>query len=434
VLPNLVRRDKWLRNPPKLGATTVEVEDWPGGLKRLRFRPAHGGQPVGEELLRLDVEVLGLTLRDHMHFTEEDRIARLLADLFKAHTLKMHENKVGQLKAKVAAIKDALSIQPDGDVAKNYRKQLRYTREQIDAEHAAQKIRETQMRELWNKIKFLRSQQGFNGAAIKMAWQKKHVDIGKEQEELKAEIAERVQEQRDELDAKIREYNARIEKLEALKGEKESKRTEALSKSDAASAARYASAIKKLDSRVNKLQRMVPSITGFNEEKQTSMMMEAYKNIRTHMPGEPYLVPVMLQDPIDDLKDCPAQEKSRRAVVKGVTYHVRVELDGQLIKNARSPHMPMVRPMPNCLIARLPSQLLDRSLAHCTNMSRSRLPPGPLSSSRIVSPSLLWCLPDRSTCTLLKGRAFRRNVWGVCLFLFRGVEGCYRRESHRTTT
>lgn len=371
VLPDAVRREGWLRNPPRKGGTASDVDQWPGGLIRRRRqhtglpmstalskegvstaswwgpiffapKPLGGSHSTGEALLRLDVEVLSLTFRDHSNYTEEDRVARLLSDLYKAYTIKITEGKIDHLKHKIDAIKVALGeAAPDGETAKNYRKELREVREMVDQEHGEQKQRERQLREVWNKLKYLRKEvQKFNGAAIKMAWRSKKVDAAAEQAALDTEMDERVGELRAEYDARLGEFDSRIEKLEALKVDKEEKRTAAATGHDPAKEARYASAIKKLDSRLNQLRRSTPAVKGFDDEEQRSKLMERYEALHTRMPGEPWLVPVMMQDPIDDLKDTNEEERLRRARVKATSFHVKLELDGQELKH-RSPSMAM---------------------------------------------------------------------------------------------
>ena len=363
VLPDQVRREGWLRNPPRKGATASEVDMWPGGLDRRRRQhngvpmdtvlsregvstaawwkpilcipaPLGGHQSTGEALLRLDVEVLSLTFRDHSHYTEEDRQARLLSDLYKAYMTKLGEGKIEHLKRKVDAIKVALGeAAPDGETAKSYRKELREVREMMDQEHAEQKQRERQLREVWNKLKYLRKEQRYNGAAIKMAWRNKKVDKAAEEEALEAEINERVDELRAEYDSKVGEFSSRIEKLEALKLEKTEKRTTAATSHDPAKERRYASAIKKLDSRLKQLRRSTPAVKGFDEKEKYRELMDKYQAVHTRMPSEPFLVPVMLQDPIDDLNKTNAEERERRARVKATSFYVKLELDRQELKH-----------------------------------------------------------------------------------------------------
>ena len=370
VLPDQVRREGWLRNPPRRGATASEVDQWPGGLSRGRIQhtgplmstavtspgvsvpawwkpifcilpPLGGQQSIGEAVLRLDVEVLNLSFRDHSYYTEEDRVARLLSDLFKHHTAESTAGKIELLKAKVDAIKTALGgVPPDGEAAKSYRRELRESREKMDEEHRKNKDRERQLREEWNKLKYLRKQQNFNGAAIKMAWKNRKVDEAKEQEELEHEIDERLGELRDEYEAKLEGFTSRIEKLDALRTEKEEKRTLASSQSDSKSADRYALAIKKLDSRLKKLREAVkeipgssPGQEGFDDEGQRKALLDNYEAVHTRMPGEPLLVPVVLEDSIDDTDKCPAEEQSRRQRLKSTSFHVRLELNGEELKD-----------------------------------------------------------------------------------------------------
>lgn len=372
VLPEQVRREGWLRNPPRKGATGSDAEQWPKGgthqVRRLHAgvpmqtvfasregvssfawwkpifnipRPLGGPQSTGEALLCLDVEVLSLHFRDHQHYTEEDRVARLLSELYKTYTMKVAEGKIDRLQRQVDAIKSALGeAAPDGETAKTYRKELREVRELMDQEHSEQKQRERQLREVWNKLKYLRRLQGFNGAAIKMKWRNKKVDQEAEKQAFEQEIDERLQELRAEYDMKVIEFSSRIEKLDAIKLEKMEKRTLAAASHDPAKEERYASAIKKLDSRLKHLRKSTPEVKGFDEQAKRAELMEKYKAARTRMPGEPHLIPVILQDPIDDLKDTNAAEKERRLRVKATSFYVKLELNDTMLKH-RSPSLPM---------------------------------------------------------------------------------------------
>lgn len=371
VLPDQVRREGWLRNPPRKGATIGDAEEWPkGGVTRqLKLfngaqmqtvlapegvstaawwkpifcvpRPLGGQQSIGEASLRLDVEVLSLSFRDHPNYTEEDRVARVLSELYKTNTMKAAEGQIQHLKRKVDAIKRALGeAAPDGETAKSYRKELKELRELIDQEHLDHKQRERQLREVWNKLKFLRKRQRFNGASIKMMWQSKKVDKQAEEEELELEINERLAELRADYESKVGEFSSRIEDLESIKLEKEAKRTLAASKSDLAKEQRYASAIKKLDSRLRKLRRSTPEVKGFDEDAKRAELLEKYQAVHPRMPGEPNFEPIILQDPIDDLKDTNAEEQERRARVKATKFYVRVELDGQMLPH-HSPSIAM---------------------------------------------------------------------------------------------
>ena len=299
-------------------------------------KPIGGQQSTGEALLRLDVEVLSLHFRDHQHYTEEDRVARVLAELYKTYTMKAAEGKLEHLQHKVDAIKMALGgAAPDGDTAKSYRKELREVRESMDQEHAEQKQRERQLRETWNKLKHLRRKQRFNGAAISMKWRNQRVDQEAEEAQLEQEITERLEELRAEYDSKVLEFSSRIEKLEAIKLEKMEKRTMAAAGHDPVKEDRYASAIRKLDSRLKQLRRSTPETKGFDETAKRAELMETFKAVRTRMPGEPHLVPVVLQDPIDDLKDTNEEEKERRARVKATSFYVKLELDGTCSSTVR---------------------------------------------------------------------------------------------------
>ena len=60
------------------------------------------------------------------------------------------------------------------------------------------------------------------------------------------------------------------------------------------------------------------------------------------MPGEPLLVPVVLEDSIDDTDKCPAEEQTRRQRLKSTSFHVRLELNGEELESISAKQLQLV--------------------------------------------------------------------------------------------
>ena len=173
-------REGWLRNPPRRGAESTEEDEWPEGLVRKKnLIDGDRDNSTPEPMIRLTIEVLSLRFLEHGLYTEENSLSLQLSELYQVHTEAAEDNSLQYLRDKLETLKSAIGFDPDGAQAKQYRKEIRATREKMDTEMQDIKDRERQMRDLWNKIKQVRVAQGeFNSASMKMGWKKRTINAG----------------------------------------------------------------------------------------------------------------------------------------------------------------------------------------------------------------------------------------------------------------
>ena len=199
-------------------------------------------------------------------YTEENQVATLLTQLHQQHANKQEEELLnlsglkptGDLRDRLDAVKDALSACMSAEQGRQYRLEIRKIREEIDQAMTENKERERQMRATWAKLKAIRTKQRFNSSTIKMNWRRKAVDAGAAKAALDEQVEERLDEYRAEYDAKVAEYEARIEQVRTLAVDKQVKMAEAEAAKDEPRRKKYSSAVKRLSERLDALEKGSP--------------------------------------------------------------------------------------------------------------------------------------------------------------------------------